>query len=306
MAGTTLYFAGLVAAATGVFRVFIDRRDRLRPIWRRLPLIVLLWTVLYAPWMSVVHHAATSPSPQGPDKLNWRWWRVRLQSLGAGNESVIEPVDFGSWTFWLAVTIGIVVSLRIKLLRIATFMLLCGTALEIAVLQIHPHYSAVRYLLPAWPASFVLAGAGAAVLARHWALRPVAVALLIVFVGFASIKLAQYYRGVERSDWKRIATYVHARVKPGERVIATNNWVIRNFGYYWDQMPLVDRVFFGRYWQLDEDVVGPAWIVSGQCRPRDAVKGAGVMMRLPTTELAEVRYLRPGHRLSMREEFCPE
>ncbi|HEY3054278.1 MAG TPA: glycosyltransferase family 39 protein [Thermoanaerobaculia bacterium] len=305
LAGSTLYFAGMIAAAAGIFRIFIDRHDRLRWLWRRLPLIVLIWTILYAPWLTVVRHVATSPSPGPSEKLGKWWWMSRLQSLGVGNEIVIEPIDLGSWTFWFCVAIGTIISARFRLLRVAAFMFIVGTAMEIALLQIHPYYSSVRYLLPSWPAAFVLGGAAIAFLSRYRLARPIAVAALVLYVGYAAIKLPEYYRG-QRSDWLSIATYVHNRVKPGDRVIATNNWVIRNFGYYWSRLPAVEKVSFSRYWQLDEDLVGPAWIVTGQCSPRDAVKPAGVMKRFPVTELAEVRYLRPGQRLSMREEFCPE
>jgi mannosyltransferase len=305
LAGSTLYFAGMIAATTGIFRIFIDRDDRLRALWRRLPLIILVWVVLYAPWLDVVRHAAKIPSPEPADTLDRWWWQYRLQSLGTGNENVRESVNLGSWLFWLAVVTGVVRSVRVRLLRVASFMLIAGTAMEVVVLQIHPHFSTVRYLLPSWPAAFILAGAGVAFVGRHWATRPVAGALLAIYVGYSAIKIGDYYRS-ERSEWRDIALYVHSRVKPGDRVIAANTWVMRNFGYYWRRLPRFADVPVDRYFQFNDDTAGPVWIVSAQCTPRSALLSTGLMQRFPQTEAAEVRYVRPGQRVSMREELCPE
>lgn len=305
LAGATLYFAGMVAAATSIFRIFLDRRERFSRLWRHLPWIVVAWTILYAPWFPVIQHVAQSPSPGGREHLDWPWWQWRLQSLGSGNDHLWEPVILASWVFWGLTVAGVAISFRFRLLRVAAFMLVAGTAFEIALLQIHPHYPAVRYLMPSWLASFILCGAAIDILSRHWALRPLGMACLALFAAISCLRIEEDAR-LNRSDWRGVALYVHARVKPGDRVIATNNWALRNFGYYWDRLPPIPNVAYSRYSTDHVDLTGPVWIISGGCFPRDAIRPAGLMVRFPMTEQAEVRYLRPQHRLSAGQELCPE
>jgi hypothetical protein len=151
----------------------------------------------------------------------------------------------------------------------------------------------------------LLAGSGIALLWRWIYARPLAAAILVIFAGFAGLTLQTYYRG-DRADWRGIAMYVSERARPGDTVIAANNWVVRNFGYYWQRLPHREGVVVNRFMPDERDFVGPVWIVTGQCWPRNPLNGIGIMRRFPLTELAEVRYVRPGQRLPMREELCPE
>jgi len=304
-AGGTLYFAGMIATSAGIVRIFLDRKDRLRPLWRLLPLIVIAWAALYSPWFSVIRTAATRPSPNPPAKLDWAWWTWHLQSLAAGSDRTWEPVSVASWAFWFIVAAGGLISIRVRLLRVAAFMFLGGAAIEIALLQIHPHYPAVRYLMPSWIFGFILAGAALDRFSRHWTSTPVAGAIPLLFVGCASVKIDEYYRG-DRSDWLEIATYVHERIRPGDSLVVANPWVARNFGYYWHDLPVVPDLRIERYSPNGGELVGPAWIVTGGCFPREAVRVAPLMKRFPRTELAEVRFLRPGKRMPTTEELCPE
>lgn len=304
LAGATLYFAGMIAALTSLTRILIGRKDELSVLWRRLPVIMLAWALLYTPWLRVVLNAVRSTPPQQPEKLTSYWWLYRMQVLGAGDWRN-EPVSLGSIAFWLAVAIGLLVSIRSRLLLVATSWFLAGGALTLFVLHVHPHYSTPRYLLPAWLGAFLLAGSGITTLWRWIYARPLAAAIVIVFAGFAGLTLQTYYRG-ERADWRGIAMYVSERARPGETVIAANNWVVRNFGYYWQRLPHGDGVVVDRFMPDARDFVGPAWIVTGQCTPRQSLNGIGIMKRFPMAEMAEVRYVRPGQRLPMREELCPE
>lgn len=304
LAGSTLYFGGMVAGAVSISRIFVDRKDSLRTLWRWLPAIILAWTLLYSPWFAVVKHVATSPSPQAADRLEWPWWRHRAQAMASGSY-VDESVTAGSWAFWLAVSAGIVASVRNDRLRVATFWFIVGGALQVVVLQIRPHYSDPRYLMSAWPAAFVLAGAGLAALSRWWFARPVVAMILVLFAGYAILALRVYYRG-DRSEWRTVAAYVQERVKPGETIVLSNFWVVRNFGYYFRTPPPSSRITIRLFSPWPEDLIGPAWIVSGQCVPRQALRDVGLMQSFPTTEFAQVRYLRPGQHLVRREEICPE
>jgi mannosyltransferase len=304
LSGATLYLAGLVAGVASLMRIFLDCKDALQPLWRRLPVVVLAWTILYSPWLGVVIGAARSQPPQHADTLDWPWWIQRLQNMGTGDWRY-EPLTPGSWAFWGAVALGMVVSLRRRILLSATAWLVVGGALSILALQLRPHYSHPRYLFPAWLGAFLLAGAGVAFLWRWVVTKPVAAAIVILFAGYTAITLQTYYRG-ERSDWRGIAEYVHGRVRPGETVILANNWVIRNFGYYWQRLPRREGVVVERFVPSSTSFAGPAWIVTGQCLPREPLRDTVIVKQYPMSELAEVRYVRPGTVLPMQDELCPE
>ena len=96
------------------------------------------------------------------------------------------------------------------------------------------------------------------------------------------------------------------RIKPGQTLVVVNPWVTRNFGYYWHQLPPIPDLMIRRYSPDASVLVGPAWIVTGGCFPREAIRATPLMKQFPRTELAEVRYLRPGHRMPANEELCPE
>ena len=105
LAGSTLYFAGMIAACAGIVRIYLDPGDRLCALKRRIVIIVLAWTLLYSPWFAVIREAARRPSPVARQALNWDWWTWRLQSLATGSDRTWEPVSLASWTFWSSVAI---------------------------------------------------------------------------------------------------------------------------------------------------------------------------------------------------------
>lgn len=305
LSGATLYLAGLVAAIASIARMAIDRRDSLRGLWRRFPLIGMAWTLLYAPWLGVVVAAARARPPAPPEKLSWWWWQHRLQAFGSGAEA-FQPVTIGSWAFWLAVVIGAIASHRHPRLRTATVWLAGGFAATVVILQLRPHYAnSPRYLLAAMLAAPLLAGAGIASLWKRLPGKVAAIALMLTIASFSAITFDGYFRG-DRPDWRALAVYVHQRAKPGDTVILTNNWVVRNFGFYWQRLPQRTDVRVERFVLQAQSFGGPAWIVTGQCRPRPALEGIGVMSRHPVTELAEIRYVREGQSVPMSEELCPE
>jgi Dolichyl-phosphate-mannose-protein mannosyltransferase len=304
LAGATLYFAGMIAGATSLFRIVIARRGALADLWRRLPLIIAGWTVLYSPWLPVVIRLGQRPPPQPPDTLDWLWWNMRIQTFATG-DWLFEPVSFGSWAFWVAVAIGLALTVRYRLLATAAFWFLGGTALEIVVLHLHPHFSTPRYLMPSWPAAFLLAGAAIAALSSTWPGRAIGAVVLLLFAGHAALTLDAYYRG-QRSDWRGIAEYVHERAKNGETVILTNFWVERNFGFYWRSLPPRPEVNVVTFVTSPDPWKGPVWVVTGQCEPRAALQPRNLMSDWAITDAAQVFYVRPGEDLPMDRELCPE
>jgi mannosyltransferase len=304
LAGGTLYFAGMTAGVVSIVRIFMSRNDSLHALWRRLPLIFLGWVVLYAPWLGIILQVVRRNPIVAREKLTGAWWLYRLQAFGTGDVPY-TPVSLGSWFFWGAVAVGIVVSLRQRMLRVATLWFVGCLILSVIVLQLRPHYPSPRYLMPAVIGAFILAGASVATLWQWRVARPLAVAIVVLFVGYAAVTLDRYYSGT-RSDWRGIAQFVYDRVKPGETVILANPWVVRNFGFYWQTFPKKETVFVERFESSHRDFVGPAWIVTGQCQIRPVLFPVGMMLESPMTEYSQVRYLRPGQRLSMTEEICPE
>src|SRR5205085_6307824 len=121
---------------------------------------------LYLPWIRVVIAAMREPAFAQRDRLNAFWISYRLQVLGTGDWRV-EPISIGSAVLWLLALAGCVLAWRIsKAGRAIGSWFFGGLAAEILVLQIHPHVSAVRHLLPAWIALFVLAGGAIAAMTR--------------------------------------------------------------------------------------------------------------------------------------------
>ena len=98
--------------------------------------------------------------------------------------------------------------------------------------------------------------------------RPIAAAIVLLYVAFAAIRLNEYYKN-GRSDWRSIMSYVHDRARPGDQIVLANGWVTRNVAFYWMTVPAPPGVSIFMFIERPEDLVGPAWIVTGQCRPRE-------------------------------------
>ena len=304
LAGATLYLAGAVAVVASITRIWLDRHSDLRPVWKRLPLAVVGWTLMYAPWLGVVLHAARSAAPAAPERPDWLWWEHRLHAFSTGPE-LFAPMTAGAWMFWLAVAGGIVISRDVPRLRTATSWLIAGSGLTIVILQLRPHFpNTPRYLMPAMIAGALLAAAGLAALWRGRAGRVVALIALAVIVSYAVPSLQWYYAD-GRPRWRDVAQFVHDRVQPGDKVVLTNNWVTRNFGYYWERMPPLP-ITIQEFYVEPGALEGPAWIVTGQCAPRAPLLGMGVIAKYRGTAKAEVRYLPAGSTVATTAELCPE
>jgi hypothetical protein len=304
LAGATLYLAGVVAAVGSIARIVFDWDGPLRTVRRRFPLIVVAWAVLYSPWLGVVF-AATKTAPMPPERLEWTWWFHRLSAFGTGNE-VYEPMSPGSWMFWGMVVVGLIACIRKPSAWPAAAWLLIGGAVTIVILQLRPHYAHVaRYVMAPMTAAPLIAGFGFAFFWR-WAPPRIAVSIAtLAYAGFSLVTLTNYYDH-GRPDWRTLVEFVHQRAKPGETVFLTNDWVVRNFGYYWLKLPRRTDVIVERYFRQHREFTGPAWIVAAHCRPREPMADVTPMWKHPPTDHADIRYVRPGQRLSLINELCPE
>lgn len=302
LSAATLYFAGLVAGVTGMVWIFVERRGRLAGLWKRMPLVIAAWLLLYTPWLGVIRDAAAARPPKAADMIDWSWWRLRLHTYATGDYQY-EPLNAGSWAFWLAVLAGTVAAVRSERLRpVLVWMYLCG-ALQILALQVRPHFDDPRYVMSSMPAAYLLAGAGVALLFRRIRTAPVAIAVLVLFTSYSAIRLHAFFAG-GRPDWRSVASWVHDRVQGGDKVVTANEWARRNFGYYWRTFPARPDVVASAYRQQFVELEGPAWIVSGVCTESPVLAGVGVVQKWPQSDDAKVRYLRAGERMSQRERLC--
>jgi uncharacterized membrane protein len=306
LAAYTLYFAALVTGIASIAMIFLERKTTMRELWRRSPIIIAAAAILYLPWVRVVIAAMREPAFAPRDRLNTFWFSYRLQVLGTGDWRV-EPISIGSAVLWLLAFTGCFIALRISSAgRAIVVWLVGGLAAEIMVLQIHPHVSAVRHLLPAWIALFVLAGAAVSALNRFRLGSAVAALLCAIMVAADGATLRAYFDH-GRPDWRKPVQFVASRVQKNERVFAANGWVTLNFGYYWREVgtpvPL-ERLPPN----VEITLTGPAWIVIAGC-PMDAaahenIERQELRFELPYTNHCQVRYLRSGTTIHLPHAVC--
>jgi dolichyl-phosphate-mannose-protein mannosyltransferase len=299
-AAYTLYFAGLFAGLLGIGLIALFRKTSLRHLWKALPLALAGWILLYLPWLPVVLSVARKTPPTGRETLDRAWLAYRLQVLGTG-DWLVEPISPGSWAFWALVAIGIVLARRSRLAVLAAAWFVLGAGLLIAILQLRPHFPAVRYLLPAWLASVVLAGYAVSQMSSKRRLRLTSFVSVGLVLAFDLRTLSAYYDH-GRPEWNEVAEYVRRNIGPHQRVVAVNFWTFRNFGYYWaDAGPgVVQRPPLE--WPGDR-VSGPAWIVLAACPLRPEARGEIERLRLlsefPLTNHCEVRFLPEGESVTL-------
>ncbi len=305
LAAYTLYFAAVVALITSFAFIFFERNGPLRSLWRSAPFLVAAAGILYAPWLSVLIAIIRQRALAPPDQLDAGWFLYRLQVLATGDWRV-EPVSAGSWILWLLAIAGCVLAWRNSAGRALVTWFIGGLAIEILILQLHPHPSAVRHLLPAWIALFPLAGAAISSLTRVRGGTVIAAILCAVVVaGDARTVRAYYDHG--RPDWRTVAEFVASRVRKNEQVFAADGWVEMNFGYYWreaGQPVALQRLPPGVQLTLS----GPAWIVIAGCpmdmTAHDVIERQELRLSLPYTNHCQVRYLPKGSTIVLPRSVC--
>ncbi len=301
----TLYFAALVAAMVSAALIFLERRENLRVLWLSAPIIIGALVLLYLPWASVLFAVIKQPPFTQREQLNAAWLSYRLQVLGTGDWRV-EPISIGSCLLWILAVVGCFIAWRSFSGRAVVVWLVGGLSAEILILQLHPHPSAVRHLLPAWIAMFLAIGAAlSSILNVRGGAAIAAIVLAFIMAADAATLSAYYDHG--RPDWREPAEFVSSRVTPRERVFAANGSAQLRFGYYWSELgtpvPL-ERLPSNVRITLS----GPSWIVITSCPmdpfARTTLDRQELRFSSPYTNRCEIRYLREGTTIALPRGVC--
>ena len=304
-AAYTLYFAALVGVITSATLIFLERKDRLNSLWRSAPKLAVAALILYLPWVRVVIAVIRQPPFAPRDQLNAEWFSYRLQVLGTGDWQV-EPISIGSYVLWILAAAGCVIAWRSAAGRSLAVWLVGGLAAEILILEIHPHLSAVRHLLPGWLAVFLLAGVAVAAFTRFQGGIAIG-ALLCAVIAAADGRTLRAYYDHGRPDWRQAANFVALKIQRNERIFAGNGRADLNFGYYWRQtgtpVPL-ERLPTNVQLTLS----GPAWVVTAGCLMDDVARASLDQQELrfarPYTNHCQIRYLHTGTTIVLPHGVC--
>jgi mannosyltransferase len=300
----TLYFAGMMSVLVSVVFIFLYRKTRLKALWRTLPFTIAGWSILYLPWLPLVVSVAWRPPLFGRETLDRAWLTYHLQVLGTGDWKV-ESISMGSYVFWAFVCIGLIAAHRSRPAVLMSAWLVLGGALQLIILQLRPHFPAVRHFLPSWLAGALLAGYAIHLAERH------AFSLGLYLAGLGVILLADFqtlgaYYDHGRPQWNAVAGYLRQHAEPGERIVAASGWGFRNLGFYWvdEQLGRIDVPLE----RAGATVPGPAWIVTATCpmsaEIRRRLDELELMAAFPTTNYCEIRYLPDGSKLTATSGIC--
>jgi uncharacterized membrane protein len=300
----TLYFAGLLAVLVSVVFLFVYRRESPRELWRRLPLAAAGWLLLSLAWLPVVVTAARRPLPAAAEALDPGTFAQHLQGLGTGDWR-LEPLSLGSLLFWALAAIGLARAFAARPAAVAAVWLVLGAAAQLAILRMRPHFPAIRYYLPSWLGAVLLAGCAIGLLGRRRAGRAVGALALCVIAAYDLPTLRDYYDH-GRPHWDAVAAYCRAHLRPGERLVAADGWVLRNLGYYWtDEGRGAPGVALER---PGPRLTGPAWLVAASCqtRPelREPIEALEATAFFPTTNHCVVRFVPPGADIAAPDGLC--
>ena len=305
----TLYFAGLVAVLVSVLlSLSLPPRDDERALAPASALSRWAGASSSSAWLPVVVAAARRPLPPAGEALDPGSWSHRLQALGTGDWRV-EPLSLGSLLFWALVGVGVGIGLASPWRRrpavVAGGWLLLGSAAELAILRMRPHFPAVRYYLPSWLGAVLLAGGAVAWLSRRRAGRAAAALALCGIAVYDARALREYYDH-GRPRWQEVAAYCREHVRPGDRLVGADGWVRRNLGYYWTDeglgLPGVPLECPGAR------LTGPAWlvVVSCQFRPelRESIEALETKAFFPLTNRCVVRFVPEGTDIATPGGLC--
>ena len=127
------------------------------------------------------------------------------------------------------------------------------------------HTFEIRYVTPALPAYLILAAAGAAEIGR-WLRYPAwvaaAIALAISFEAMPAAREEPY----RKLDWRLIASTLWNHARPGDLVIAANDWSAISLDFYLRRLPprvrLLDAKESTHTIEVFASRAQPAWIIS--------------------------------------------
>ncbi len=116
-------------------------------------------------------------------------------------------------------------------------MTLLPVVAAVVTLQVVKHWFAIRYVLAGTPAFLILVGIGIAAVASLSGIAELG--LTIVVVGLLVFDLAPAARRepMMKLDWRSIAKTIEQHARPGDVVIAGEDWSIGPLGFYLRNLP---------------------------------------------------------------------
>src|SRR5207245_1924713 len=108
--------------------------------------------------------------------------------------------------------------------------------LSIVTLRLFGHWFSTRYISPSLPAFLILAALGIEAIGRRPALS-VALAAIVVGAIDADVWYAARTESFSKSDWRAIAAVIERHVKPGDAIVAADDWADVSLRYYMRHLP---------------------------------------------------------------------
>ncbi len=224
-----LFALVLIPAAWPLAEAALSRRNR-----RALGLFAVAAGaafLAFLPWLLAISGELSGRDPaSGARPWTWRLAFQRWQFLTVG---AMEG-DGLTWAGVLALVLAILgttAALRSPAGRAAVVGAVVGIAGSEAFFAATDHWSSGRYDAVGWLFLPVLTGLG---IARIWTaprIRPLAVIVLAALLMGEGLGLVRYAR-VGRPDWDRVAAAVRQARRPGEPLLAENEWTRICLGYY--------------------------------------------------------------------------
>ena len=187
--------------------------------------------LLFLPWLLAIPGELSGRDPtDGARPWTWRLALQRWQFLTVG---AMEG-DGLTWAGILALglaLLGVAAALRSPAGRAAVVGAVLGIGGAEIFFAATDHWSSGRYDAVGWLFLPVLIGLGIARLSAVPRLRPLALLFLAALLAGEGLGLARYAR-VGRPDWDRVAETVRQARRPGEPVLAENEWTRICLGYY--------------------------------------------------------------------------
>lgn len=252
------------AAAISFLLAVVDRERRrwYATVGACAAVALALFRAIYGPTPSL------DPAWPGFPPLDWPFATslARMFSVSALGTEIAGRAAVATFVFAL---IGAVILMRRH--RVQGIVLIGMTVLPFASSMIaliaYDHFFAVRYVIAALIGYLLLAATGMAAVASLLVVRAgsraalaIAIAIITVAQGWSSARTEPF----QKLDWRRIAASLRKHVRPGDVILAAEQWSEVSLRYYLGEVPGVKLVYMAGV-GITEIVVNDApaaWLVT--------------------------------------------